>query len=108
MGQCKSKSENKPAPLFCFPSEARNFFLLHQLELTVSMCRSRRINCRWNEEDSTKHCDLCNKRFEFQQMYRQPTCKHIFHCQCIYQWAYEHFEKEGHCPICNVYLVHDF
>jgi hypothetical protein len=50
------------------------------------------------ESGSSKLCSVCLEDLEDGEMVRQlPTCKHLFHVDCIDMWLHSH----STCPVCR-------
>ncbi|KFK24068.1 hypothetical protein AALP_AAs60093U000100 [Arabis alpina] len=54
----------------------------------------------FNEELGTRDslCCVCLGEFELkEELVEMPSCKHIFHLDCIHLWLYSH----STCPLCR-------
>lgn len=55
-----------------------------------------------DEKDTPRECPVCLADFEAEDSLRLlPTCKHVFHQDCIDAW----FDAHSTCPLCRASLV---
>lgn len=54
--------------------------------------------CQYSGTASNDNCSICLECLEEGESYRAlPTCKHVFHAQCVYSWL----TRVANCPLCR-------
>ena len=51
-------------------------------------------------------CSICLAEFKKKSKVSITSCKHVFHCKCIYDWLYRNI-RNPKCPNCNHELLND-
>jgi len=89
-----------------FQGRANNFGgnnLIPDNKATVDFQAAKKSMIQESEEDEDDGnvCTICLEHFgvgEEVAWSRQPSCRHVFHRECITQWLM----KSGECPMCRV------